>query len=237
MCFSATASFVTAAAAGAAGIWCLSRAPSPRYWLLAAVPIILAGQQAIEAVIWLALNETSPSGAMDGLASAFLFVGQALWPLVIPLAVLLVEPPGWRQPVLALMALGGLFLTALFSALIAAADYEAVVEDGCLRYPGCVEVSSVWNMYPIGRTEAWSLGGLDWTVLPYAIVVIGALLISSAPRVRWFGYLTGLGLAVSLVLHRNALVSVWCFFAAAGSLVLVAAIEAARQEGRARQSV
>lgn len=230
MCFSATASFVTAAAAGAAGAWCIARAPSPRYWLLAAVPLILAGQQAIEGVIWLALSEPISSQAIDRLASAFLFVGQALWPLVIPVAVLFVEPPGWRRPLLAFMSLAGLLLTVMFSALIAVANYEAVVENGCLRYPGCIEVSSVWSLYPIGRTQAWSLGGLDWTVAPYAVVVIGALLISSAPRVQWFGYLAGLGLAVSLVLHRNALVSVWCFFAAAGSLVLVAAIEAARQE-------
>lgn len=228
MCFSATASFLTAGVTAAAGAWCLTRTPSPRYVPYATIPIVFALQQAIEGVIWLKLDGVNVVASTDGLASMFLFIGEALWPLFIPFAALLIEPPGWRRTALIGLCVFGAVLTAAFAGLIRIASYEPQIVDNCIRYAGCIDTSPAWSFYPFGRTQAWSLGGLDWTVAPYALTTIGGLLVSSHARVRWFGSLAGIGLAGSLAMHRQALISVWCFFAALGSLAVVLQIEHAR---------
>lgn len=228
MCFSASASFLTAAATGLAGAWCLVRAPSARYLPLAAIPALFGFQQAVEGLIWLKLGGVAIGLSYDALASVFLLFGEALWPAFIPLAVLLVEPAGWRRTALTALLALGLLLSLGFAGLIALAAYQPVIEGDCIRYAGCIEAYPGGWFYPLVRSEPWSLGGLDWTVVPYALTVIGALLLSRLARVRWFGLLGGVGLAVSLLAHRAALVSVWCFFAAVGSLVILLAIEEAR---------
>ena len=46
-------------------------------------------------------------------------------------------------------------------------------------------------------------------------------LLSSSPAIRWFGIVVTMGLAVTLGFFFVNLVSVWCFFAAIASAILV----------------
>ena len=55
MCFSASASFVTAAITGAIGIVTLTRVNEPRELPFAATPLLFALQQAVEGLLWLNL--------------------------------------------------------------------------------------------------------------------------------------------------------------------------------------
>ena len=230
MCFSAEASFIAAGVTAIAGGVAVLRSPSANLIPLAAVPLVFALQQSIEGLIWIGLSDGAPDGALNQLSRVFLIVGEALWPFLIPIAVLAAEPkPERRRALLGAVLLGAVLFTA-FTFLILAADYSPEVRNNCICYPGEVGWTQADAIYPFARTDAWRLSGLDWTVVPYALVTIGSLLISSHNSVRLFGIVTGIGLIVSLILYRETLVSVWCFFAALASCLVVKTIEDVRRE-------
>ena len=97
MCFSPTASFVSAGFTGTIGIIALARATGPREWPLASVPIFFATQQSIEGLLWLNLPSDPASALAIDLPLLFLFFAEVFWPIYVPIAVLLVEPSARRR--------------------------------------------------------------------------------------------------------------------------------------------
>ena len=97
MCFSPTASFAAAAAIGAIGVAVLARTRAARDLPLAAIPLIFAVQQAVEGAVWLALLSDAQGRTAVALAFAFLVFAQVIWPALIPVAVLAVEPRRGRR--------------------------------------------------------------------------------------------------------------------------------------------
>ena len=233
MCFSAEASFIAAGVTGMAGVFAIARAPSRAFLPLGVIPFVFAIQQGVEGAIWIGLASDSSALALNHLSKAFLIIGEALWPMLVPLAVLAAEPIPKRRRILASLALLGAGLFAAFSLLIAVAEYTPEIQNGCIRYGGKIAWPIDTPVYPLSSGEPWRLSSLDWTVAPYALITIGSLFLSSHAAVRAFGLVSMIGLAVSLALYRETLVSVWCFFAALGSVTLVVAIEQARRKAGA----
>lgn len=227
MCFSATASFVAAGLTGAIGIVAIARAPTVRHLPFAAIPFVFAVQQLIEGVIWQRLETGSAPG---NLPSAYAFMAEALWPLLIPVSVLLIERQAIRRYLLAAGAgLGFLFFVG-FSFVALNGLYVAEIEGDCIRYSICFEWPSRYGLYPFSAAQTVQISGLSWLVLPYAIATIGSLFLASRASVRWFGYASGLGLVLALIVQRTALISIWCFFAAIAAILIVTAIERERRE-------
>ena len=227
MCFSATASFIAAGFTGIIGGVALTRAPMPRHILFAAIPVVFAAQQLVEGLIWLRLDANVAAGALPSL---YAFLAEALWPLLIPVSVLLIERSTIRRYMLmGLSALGALFFIG-FSAIAFNGLYIAEIEGDCIRYSICFEWSSRFSVYPFSTPQAVRVSGLSWLVLPYALTTIGSLLIASKASVRWFGYASGVGLILATIIQRTALISVWCFFAAIAAILIVIAIESERRQ-------
>ena len=104
MCFSATASFSAGALLLGIGTLTLRSARAtrqPRALLFAAIPMLFAIQQLIEGVIWLTFTDELPR-LNAVMTHAYSFFSHVLWPVVVPLAVVLMEPNRWRR--LALIA-------------------------------------------------------------------------------------------------------------------------------------
>jgi len=228
MLFSATVSFVTAAIVGATGLMAVSKAPSWRYLPFAAIPLLFATQQIIEGLIWQRLSDGGLSPDIPSLAGSFVFIAEAVWPIFIPLAIVLIEPDRWRQYALIVLAISGLIIFLFFTSLIAVGTYDAAVEGDCIRYSGCVELPQNFSLYPFSSGHRWTFSDLEWTTVPFTLVTVGALLVSSDRYVRWFGYLAGLGIVAAIAIQPSAFVSVWCFFAALASLTVVYAVLKAR---------
>ncbi len=95
--FSATADFVATGVITSIGVATLRNVDHPRSVLFAATPMLFALHQFTEAFVWLGLE--GRIGAVVFHHSAFLFMlyAQGVLPLLMPLAVLLVEPKGWRR--------------------------------------------------------------------------------------------------------------------------------------------
>ena len=85
MCFSATASFVTAGVIAVIGVVSLSRARDPRTLPLATIPVVFAVQQGIEGLLWLNLPFAPDGSISTALTFLYLFTAQVFWPVYAPI--------------------------------------------------------------------------------------------------------------------------------------------------------
>ena len=197
MCFSATVSFAAAGLMGATGLATLTRARTRSDLPLAAIPLLFALQQAVEGALWL----TVPDGRDHGLLYANLFAGIALilWPLLIPLALGLVEPDPRRRVLMFLL---------LPASIGVATDYAGIM----VRHP--------YRAWPVGHTLTYVN---NHTISPVMLAIYGLCaclppLISSSPLLRLFGLIVIAGLGLTFLAFYESFISVWCFFAALASL-------------------
>jgi len=210
MCFSAPISFAAAALLIPAGVYTLRLAwKSDRRLLgLAAFPLFFGIQQLIEGLLWLNLAgfyaEYTHASALG-----FLFFVYLFWPVLVPLAArALDERPMPRRILLAVALVTGLLGVLLCSTL--------------LRGQADLQVSIVQHSIFYQHRPLFDLHWNDWVVRTiYALVVTLPLLASNTVALRIFGALIALSLALSALYFDYAFTSVWCFFAAILSLVLM----------------
>jgi hypothetical protein len=201
VCFSAPASFAAATSLGLVGAAAIRRTSEKREIPLASIPLVFAAQQTIEGGLWLALGSESLSRWVPLLANAFMFSALVVWPVWAPLAAMLVERNRARR-------------LAMIVILVVAVP---------LAIRG---ISGMW-VQPYGACvvqDSISYGN-GWPYLPrqfagYLLCACGPFLLSSHPTLRVFGAIVVAGLIVAASLYTFAYVSVWCFFAAAGSMTI-----------------
>ena len=179
---------------------------------LAAMPLVLGAQQAIEGGLWLTLP-VAPHGALTAaLTLGYLVIAGALWPVYAPHAAGLVEPHPPRRRLIALCLALGVGVGAYMLWAILTGPRDVAIVGRCIAY-GVGERHSV----PV------ALAYLAATALP--------LILSSRRAIRLLGVIALVGFAVSVAFYVRAFLSVWCFFAAVASVVILAHFTASR--GRA----
>ena len=215
MCFSAIASFVTAGLTGSIGVVSLTRVTEPRQIALAITPLLFASQQIVEGMLWLNLPVAPNGPGSAGLTLLFLVFAQVFWPIYAPFAVVLLEPnQRRRQVMLGYLAVGiGVGGWCLWSLLSHSHSHAAVIRDGHVIYVTEPRHSN-------GLAPAY----LAATCLPPAL--------SSRRTVATLGAIVMVGCVVAYVLYWEAFASVWCFFAAAASGVILGHFEQSRRRYR-----
>jgi hypothetical protein len=209
MCFSPEVDFLASGLVGLVGVATLAHVKHPRTVLFAATPIFFALHQFTEGFVWLGLRGAIRQEAQGHLVFLYMLYAQGILPLLMPLAVLLMEPPGWRRRLI-----GGLTLIG--------AGLAAFVFRGLVVYPStaCIEHHSIHYDNP-----GTALSGVAAT---YVLATCGALILSSHRVVRWFGWLNLAGVIATLVVKGYAFTSVWCLYAASASVILYAQFRARR---------
>jgi hypothetical protein len=214
MCFSATASFVTAGVTGLVGAVAAGRVRERRELPFAATPLFFALQQALEGLLWLTLPVAPGGSGATGLALAFLFFAEVFWPVYLPAAVLLIEPDrARRRLMLACLVAGATVAAYLLWRMLAQPPSTAIVNDHI------VYATEPRYSYLVGITYLVAIG------LP--------LLLSSQRTVAAVGAIVLVGSATAYVFYWEAFVSVWCFFAAAASVAILGHFEWSRRRRRA----
>ena len=97
MCFSATSSFAASLVIGTIGVATLRHVREPRALLFASVPMLFSLHQFCEGMVWLGLDGRIGKIGLDHVAFLFTLYAQGLLPLLMPAAVALMEPRGWRR--------------------------------------------------------------------------------------------------------------------------------------------
>ena len=200
MCFSASVSFIAGASLLAVGAITIKKVGRKTELPFAAIPVLFGVQQILEGIIWLTFRFDTPL-LNTMMTHGYSLFSHVLWPIYVPFAVLLIESVPWRRKTLyALLAIGaatGLYLLV-----------------NMLRFP----------------IVSRPLGGHVEYVSPhfYAVVVMGSylagtclsMLLSSHKVVNVFGIASLLLFVTAYQIYTVWFISVWCFFAAALSMIV-----------------
>jgi hypothetical protein len=202
MCFSTQADLVAGAALVPLGVLVLRQVRSVRDVPLAALPLLFGAHQLVEALVWAGLDGDVSAGLARTAAWSYVVFALPVLPLLVPLAVYLVEDRDHRRRVLPFVALGAL-VAALMGATLVANGLEVVALDHAIGYY-------------VG------LGPDDWfSTSLYVVAVVGACVVASSWALRAFGVVNLVGLVLVALAWADSLASTWCVFAAASSVLLL----------------
>ncbi len=207
MCFSATASFVSASVLTAAGAISLSYAKKKNQKLFAAIPMIFGIQQLLEGLLWLVLPDPSNKEAISILTLLFLFFAQVVWPLWVPLSVWVYEEDQKRKNTLFIFLITGIIVSGYLAYCLLNYHSTAVMQENHLQY----QLSFINKIIPIS----------GWL---YFITTVIPPFISTCHRMRILGTIIFLSYVVSKIYFNDYLISVWCFFAAILSVLVITVV-------------
>ncbi len=203
MCFSATASFGVGIALCATSIPVLKKVTVPKQYAFASIPLIFGAQQIIEGFVWLSLSNPAYSYWAQTSTHAFLIFAQAVWPIWVPLSIMLMEENTERKRVLKLLLGIGVAVAAFLMFAVFSKTTVAEIQEHHIVYkvtvPAMLAISSG---------------------LPYFIATVIPAFISSVKGMKWLAWAALISLLVSKIYFEQYLVSVWCFFAAVISVVV-----------------
>jgi len=211
MCFSPQASFISAALTGVVGVIAVGRVKHPRELALAMTPLLFGAQQALEGGLWLKLPTDPHGAAATALTVAFLLFAQVLWPVYAPLAAGLNETARRRMMHMFILIGGG--VAGYFLWRILSGPHQAVIADRCL-------------VYNTGEVHPLFVG------LAYMAATCLPLLLSSERTLVVLGVIVSVGAVVAYFFYWDAFLSVWCFFGAAASVVILGHFEHVHWRGR-----
>lgn len=210
MCFSATASFSSAALLLSIGVGTtyLNRTPSHR--MFAFTPILFGIQQLSEGFIWLSVKQNVPNYFTQQLCvTTFMFIALAIWPTWIPWAVWNLEFNKKRRLILQGFLTAGIFASTLaIIALVIGTTHVRVVGHS-LDYP-------IRNPFDFLTPNFGSI--------LYTSTTVGPFFVSSNRIVKTMGFLIVVALILTLIINKHAVTSVWCFFSALVSFYIAAIV-------------
>lgn len=199
MCFSAPVSFGAAAILAVSGAATLTKVRVPAELPLAGVPLLFAAHQTIEGFLWRAASDGP--GHTAALATLFAAIALVIWPLLIPIAMALVERHPLRRLAMLFLVPAGIGVSVNYAAILLVRPYRAWPLGHTLTYV---------NNYPVSPVML----GI------YILCVCLPPLLSASRILNLFGVIVIVGLAVTFLAFYESFISVWCFFAALGSLIL-----------------
>lgn len=206
MCFSASASFVASAALGSLGAAAYSKKKNTREWPLALIPIVFAVQQAAEGFLWLSIGRGNSAFTLL-FTSIFLFFAFFWWPAFIPYVAMSLEANPRTKKLLRWVwyvgAASGLVLYGLF--LLRPLPAFVTGNSICYAY---YPYSAAFDAFPL-------------IMLVYIGVTVITGIFSRHRVFQIFSLLAGAGALTAWFFHATTFTSVWCFFAAIVSLVLL----------------
>lgn len=207
MCFSAVGSFALSGVLAGTGVTAMVLNKSPEQRLFAAIPLVFAAQQAAEGVVWLTIADPAQATLQHLSVAVFLGIAVVIWPVWCPFSIFLAERNAARRRVLAVMSGIGVVVSLGAVALLVRWHPVAMVVSHSIQY--------VHEASTLGR----------FTVLVYAVAALLPFFVSTTVLARTIGVTFVLSLVVTWLSYREALTSVWCFFAAILSgLILVAVL-------------
>ena len=204
MCFSAGASFGASVILGTIGVVTVKKTTDRTQVPFAAIPLIFAVQQFSEGVLWIGLTDPAHASWQHLPVYIFLIFAQLIWPSWIPFALLRLETnparKKWLQVFLAMgLTTSGYLLYCLFFY-----EVSAEIQSGHIHY--------ILN-FPFAL--AWI------TSILYFIPTVMSLFVSSIKGMMALAFAILISFFATKIFFDDYLISVWCFFAAGLSLMVL----------------
>jgi hypothetical protein len=197
MCFSAEASFAGGIIISAIGFATVSKVHKSSQVVFASIPLFFGIQQVAEGCLWLTLPVHEFLIIQKICTYIFLVMALVIWPLIIPVSIILMEKKPKKKRTLIIMLISGLTVSVYYAF--------------CLLFLQVTpEISGYHIFYKSNFPEALS----NPVFMVYLVVTIVPLFVSSIKRTRIMAVLMMLSCLVTAVFYKQYLTSVWCFFAA-----------------------
>ncbi len=209
MCFSATGSFGVATVIAGIGAVAIHQEKAPSHRMLALVPLLFAAQQVAEGVVWMTIGHPAQAGLQGIAVALFLTFALVAWPMWVPISLFVAEKNPRRKRVLSVFAWMGVVVGVYAAVLLIRGQPTAHVAGHSIAY-------SYVERGPALVLALYLPGYVLPTVVPFFI--------STISRAKIMGTVLILSLLATFMIERQALTSVWCFFAAILSVLIVLSI-------------
>jgi hypothetical protein len=200
MCFAPQVDVVAGVVITVVAVDAARHCRSARTAPLAALPAIFAFHTFASALVWWGLRGDVPVALGLAALQSYLLIAFVLLPIYVPVAVLLIEPAGWRRWALGVLSVIG---------TVAGIDFLVGLLAGRGEATACVSYID-YNVTGTSSIAGWL----------YVIATCGAFLLSGQrPLVLW-GALNLLAVGVLALFASRGLPSLWCFWAACTSIFI-----------------
>lgn len=213
MCFSAPASFTASAGLLVIGIITITQARTLPLKVLAGIPLIFAFQQFSEGLLWCSLSGAAYSGWKNAAMYIFLVFAQVVWPVYVPFTILLFETHPGRKKILYFLLGVGILTSVYLGYCLVSWNVEAVVEYHHIRYDMDFPLANRW-----------------FSGIPYLLAAVVSPFISSLKRLRVLGLALLTSYLVTRILYQDYLISIWCYFAAVLSVIILVIVRQLARE-------
>jgi Family of unknown function (DUF6629) len=201
MCFSAEASFIVGSSLLVVSAIIIGKVKETKDYPVALIPIFFAAQQITEGLLWISLahNNLYMQFWLGNLYGGFVGI---IWPLYAPLAIYFAEVDGHRKKMIGSIGIAGLALSIY-----------AIIE--LMKQPVTVEIIDQ-HIYYEHNVHTYPL-----IIMLYLLATCAPFILSSFKNLRLTGYIIALGFVAAFSIYTITFVSVWCFFAAVASALIL----------------
>ncbi len=207
MCFSATASYVSAALLITTGTATTLGNRAKPLRMVAAIPLLFGIQQASEGFVWQMMGQESLSSLHHFATLLFLTFANVIWPSWLPWSFYHIEPNEKRKRILKVLAMMGIGVSLLAGWMLYTASVKAYVDGHCMAY-SIRDFKRYWSP--------------NIEIVLYFAPTMLPFFISSLRTVRTARYVVLGSWGVAQIINQETTTSVWCFFAALISLYIAA---------------
>lgn len=205
MCFSASASFGASAILAGAGIVAIRKVESPRMLPFACTPLLFSLHQLSEGMVWMSLSNQDWAPWHHTFLYFYLFIAQITWPVWVPWVVWRMEPDPARKKIMPWFILAGGILALYLSYCFFTYEVKASIETQHIRYQ---------MLFPnLGLRRAL-----------YVPATLAPLFLSSLKWMKLLGSAFLGSLILTFIFYTYCVISVWCFFAALLSALVLLVI-------------
>jgi len=205
MCFSASASFGAGIVLSVIGVASIKKTHHSSQLLFSSIPLIFAVQQIAEGILWVTLPNPDYVSLQKITTYIFLFFAEILWPMWVPIAILLLEKNATRKNIQKVFVGAGLLVGLYLAYCLISFNVEAKIIgyhiSYSLNYPSSLKY---------------------YVVVFYGMATIVPPFFSHIRRMWMFGVAILISYIISAIFYEYYVLSVWCFFASVISISIYA---------------
>jgi hypothetical protein len=203
MCFSATASFSAGIVLTVIGVASIRKSNHKSQLFFASIPFIFGVQQFAEGILWVTISQGNYFVLQKMATYIFLFFAHVLWPLWVPIAILLIEKTNSRKLFQKLYVAIGIIVSVYLGYCLINYNVEAKIEGQHINY--ILGYSNLMNNF--------------WIFL-YALATIAPPFFSHIKRMWILGITILISYLITQIFYEHYILSVWCFFSSIISLIV-----------------
>jgi hypothetical protein len=220
MCFSAAASFTASAVLGTAGVAAVTKAGTGPQRIFGTIPLLFSIQQLTEGLLWISLKDPAWAGWQPFFTYSFLVFAMAVWPFWIPFTIWQLEKEARRKKITRAFVWIGAFV-AIGVGVVLFSYPVAVITPYCMSCPGNAAASLRNHLHYEFAIPLLVKKLIVAFSLLYIAATIITPFISGIKKMKWLGIVFLASYLFAITFYSGFVISVWCFFAALLSFVVL----------------